>query len=508
MTTGTLHSILFQNNRAIKVDSRILVAVCLANLMIAGSASTFGQNHKLIIQNGATFAGSGTIVVKDSIRNANSTPINITGKVVLSGAAQAIVTGATNGSLQFDTLSVRGSGVKTVAGTLVVAESLNVLSGVTLNISNDTLRIRNLIANAGTLASNTNTVMEYSRNSGSTQTILGGTLQGKVRLMGSSRKNFSAPLTVDSLEHSGWGLTVDQDLTINGKLQIDSLIDVASGTTLSIGANPSTIATLRGTAGIIQANSTGSLTFINNATPGTGTIRTGNSTVTFSGNVSSSGTLAVTGTGTMAFGGTVSSANYSFANGSTAEYNGSSQSIIQTNYGNLTLRNAGTKTFAAGTTGIAGTITLANGAAADARTNLTTIDYNGSGAQTISGIAYHNLTLSGARGGATVTLANVDTIRVAGIFTNSATLVSFSNANSTFEYNSSSPQTITPFAYFNLVLGGGGAKTVSGAVTANGDVVQQVGTALTVNAGALWQIDGSLTTQSGFINNGEIRIGS
>jgi hypothetical protein len=490
-----------------KLDRWLSLAIGLVALTLSNSALTLGQNHKLIIQNGATFAGAGTIVVKDSIKNANSAPINITGKVVLSGAAQAIVAGATNGTLQFDTLSVRGSGVKTVVGTVVVAESLNVLSGVTLNIAGDTLRIGNLIASNGTLAANTNTVMEYNRNSGSTQTILGGTFQGKTRLLGSSRKNLSGPITVDSLEHSGWGLTVNQNLTVNGKANIDSLIDVVSGTTLSIGATSSTIAVLRGNAGIIQANSTGSLTFTNDATNGTGTIRTDNSSVTFQGNVGSSGTLAVTGAGTMTFGGTVASTNYSFAQGSTEEYNGGAQSIIVTNYGNLTLRNAGTKTFAAGTTGIGGTITLASGATADATTNSTTIDYNGSGAQTVSGIAYYNLILSGAHGGAALTLANADTIRVAGTFTNSATLVSFVNTNSTFEYNGSSPQTVSPFTYFNLILSGSGAKTVSDTVTANGSVTQQSGTSVTVNAAALWQIDGSLTTQTGFMNNGEIRIG-
>jgi hypothetical protein len=507
LTIEAVHRILFRHNRAFGLDRWVSFALGLAGLVLATSAIAFGQNHKLIIQNGATFAGTGTIIVKDSIRNVNSTPINVTGKVVLSGAAQAIVTGATNGSLQFENLSVRGSNTKTVVGTIVVAESLNVLSGVTLNISSDTLRIGNLIANAGTLASNANTVTEYNNNGGSAQTILGGTFQGKTRLLGNSRKILAGPLTVDSLEHTGWGLTVNQDLSINGKAQIDSLIDVTSGTTLSIGANPSTIATLRGNAGTIQANSTGSLTFTNDATNGNGIIRTDNSTVAFQGNINSSGTLEATGSGTMAFGGTVSSTNYSFANGSTEEYNGGAQAIVLTNYGNLTLRNAGTKTFAAGTTGIGGTIALAAGATADATTNATTIDYNGAGAQTVSGIAYHNLLLSGARGGATITLANADTIRVAGTFTNSATLVSFANTNNTFEYNGSD-QGVTKFTYFNLVLSGGGTKTVSDTLTANGDVAQKSGTAVTVNAGALWQIDGSLTTQTGFTNYGEIRIGS
>ena len=68
---------------------------------------------------------------------------------------------------------------------------------------------------------------------------------------------------------------------------------------------------------------------------------------------------------------------------STVEYGGTNQSVTAETYGHLTFSTSGTKTFAAGTTGIAGTFTISGSASADATTNSATVDYNGSGAQTV-----------------------------------------------------------------------------------------------------------------------------
>src|SRR5205807_1643332 len=82
--------------------------------------------------------------------------------------------------------------------------------------------------------------------------------------------------------------------------------------------------------------------------------------------------------------------------GSTVDYDASgAQTITAVNYGNLTLSTSGVKTFASGTTGIANAFTI-SGATANATANSTTINYNGSGAQTMAAIDYFNLTLSNA----------------------------------------------------------------------------------------------------------------
>ncbi len=82
--------------------------------------------------------------------------------------------------------------------------------------------------------------------------------------------------------------------------------------------------------------------------------------------------------------------------GSIIEYNGSAgQSVAAFAYHDLILSTGGTKTFDAGTSRISGAFTL-SGAAADAVANATTIEYDGSGAQTIAAITYHNLTFTNA----------------------------------------------------------------------------------------------------------------
>lgn len=80
----------------------------------------------------------------------------------------------------------------------------------------------------------------------------------------------------------------------------------------------------------------------------------------------------------------------------TVEFNGSgAQTVPAFNYYNLTLSNSGTKTFSAGTHGIAGVFAITGSASADATTNSPAINYNGASPQTVLAITYYDLTLSG-----------------------------------------------------------------------------------------------------------------
>jgi hypothetical protein len=92
------------------------------------------------------------------------------------------------------------------------------------------------------------------------------------------------------------------------------------------------------------------------------------------------------------------------------------------------------------------------------------VDYNGTGAQTVAPLHYHDLVLSGTRGTNNVTLP-ADTVFVAGAFTASAAFTSGSyvTTNNTFAYDGSATQTVAaPFAYYNLTFAGNrGAGTVT-----------------------------------------------
>jgi hypothetical protein len=338
---------------------------------------------------------------------------------------------------------------------------------------------------------------------------MAGTFSGKIRLLNNSRKILSGVTAADSLEQSGWGLSVGSNLTTNIKATIDSLLSVTSGITLQLGSSASTITRLVGNAGTIST-SAGTITFPNDIT-NTGTITTATGTINLNGTgtqTNTGGIISVTGAGALNIAGNIATSpgTLTLAAASTTTFNGSAQTVPAINYGNLVLANTGLKTLA-GTTGIAGSLTISSGATSDAVTNSTTVNYNGTGAQTIGALKYYNLTL-GNTGSSALTLVSGDTIHVAGTFTNSASSATFVNTGNTFEYNSASAQTVTAFSYNNLLLKGGGTKTVTASQTTSGNVVQVSGTALIINTGVVWQINGNFSVQEAITNNGTVTVGS
>ncbi|HEY6162272.1 MAG TPA: T9SS type A sorting domain-containing protein, partial [Bacteroidia bacterium] len=143
-------------------------------------------------------------------------------------------------------------------------------------------------------------------------------------------------------------------------------------------------------------------------------------------------------------------------NSSTIDYNGNiAQSIVLMNYFNISLSNAGTKTFANGTTGIAGAFTVSGSAAADALTNSSTIDYNGTAAQTIRAMDYYNLTSSssGAR-----TLPSSSTVGIYAVFTPGTN--PYTITGSLVDFKGSISQTIPAFNYYDLVSSSTGTRTL------------------------------------------------
>jgi fibronectin-binding autotransporter adhesin len=167
-----------------------------------------------------------------------------------------------------------------------------------------------------------------------------------------------------------------------------------------------------------------------------------------------------------------SSGNYIFT-GNTIDYNKAGAQTINAglNYNNLTISGArGTAniTMGSGTIGIAGTFSVtATGTPVYIRTG-NTIDYNNTGAQSIAAFSnYNNLTISGARGTATITLS-AGTIGLDGNFSVTATgTITYATASNTVVLNGSS-QSISAFTFNNLTTNGAGIKTLNGIVTVSG----------------------------------------
>ncbi len=145
------------------------------------------------------------------------------------------------------------------------------------------------------------------------------------------------------------------------------------------------------------------------------------------------------------------------ASASTVDYAGTTQTIVAANYGNLTNSSNGTRTLASsGTIGVAGIYTPTTGT----RTITgSTINFNGTGSQTIPASNYNNLTISGSRSSATITLAS-GVISIAGTLGITATgSPAYVLTGNTVDFSSSSAQSIPAFNYNNVTNTGNGART-------------------------------------------------
>jgi hypothetical protein len=250
-----------------------------------------GVAQNLLVNTGATFAGTGNILVQGNIVNSGkSTTTTFPNTFILTGSNQQIGSSGA-GDLQFSTLSIRGSNTKTINATITASESLNVLSGITLDISNDTLRVGKLSGNAGTITTTNGSVLEYTRNDVTAQSILGGTFSGVIRLLNSSAKNLQSAVVVDTLVHSGGDLTINQNLTVNYKTTVATIANISNTKTFALGSNASTISQITSiTAGGALNVGTGALT-VTTLSGNSGTISTGSGGATFTNGATNSGDI-------------------------------------------------------------------------------------------------------------------------------------------------------------------------------------------------------------------------
>ncbi|MFA4864674.1 MAG: hypothetical protein WC605_13010, partial [Bacteroidales bacterium] len=414
--------------------------------------------NNMTVNSGATLAitGSNILTVSGNWTNSGTFTAN-SSTVIFNGAAQTVGTGP------YNNLTLAGSGTKTTTGVTV--------NGILYMEGTATASAAPTYGTSATLQYNTAT----SRTAGAewigTFAATGGVIianTGAITLNAVKVFNASVPLTINSgatLAMSTFLLTLNGDLINNG--------GTASGTTGGV--------TITGTA----TQSIGAFT-----TTGTVSMTKTGSTATFQGNVGGAG-LTINGTGgtlnlgtvlthtfsglwtqtagtldggssLLRFGGSVGGTGGTFTAGTgTVEWFAAvAQTIPALNYNNLTSSSSGARTLASsGTIGVAGTFTPGTNAYTITGS---TVDFNGSGSQTIPAFNYNNLTSSssGAR-----TLASPGTIGVAGTFTPGTN--TYTVTGSTVNFNGTVDQAVTSFTYHNLILSVSGTKTFAGATTIN-----------------------------------------
>ena len=429
------------------------------------------------------------------------------------------------------------SGINAAGGTLTV-------SGTLITTSNGTFDLgTNLLTGSLTTITNGGTISTAVPTATSTTPIpTGKTWNGTVVYASTTGAQTVVTGTYSNLtvNNTSGVNTAGGDLTVNGTLTTTATATLNIGTNLlsvNLITNNGTIQTQNTSAnpipsaktwgGTVEYNGTGAQTIV----AGTFTniiisgARAGATLTLESGTLSISGTFTNTATGIGSFTTTGNTVNYNKSTGG--------QAVTVLTYNNLTLSNSsgintvaadltvnGTFTTTAGgtfnlgtnllsgtftATNLAGILQTQNTSATPIPTGKTwggTVEYNGTGAQTIVAGTFTNIILSTARTGSpAITLAS-GTITLSGNFTYTATGIgSFTTTGNTITYsNTTGGQTVAGITYNNLTLNNtSGTNTVGGALTVNGTLTTTAGGKLNLGTN---QLTGTLAT---ITNNGTIQ---
>jgi fibronectin-binding autotransporter adhesin len=257
------------------------------------------------------------------------------------------------------------------------------------------------------------------------------------------------------------------------------------------------LAIAKNSASVTLAVNLGSLTDL---TVSSGTLDTAAFTISQDSTAVPAPVLTVAGGATLQIGGANSLpvfSDYNFDPASTVEYHGpGTQTIAAVNYGNLLSTSTGARVLPSGATvGVAGVFTPgANGYTITG----STLNYNGSGGQSIAAFKYNNLVSSSS--GPRV-LATNGPVQITGNFTPGVN--AYTTTNSTVSYNGAS-QTIAPFTYYHLATGGSGTKTLGGNVTVNGSLTLAAGTL--ADAGFTLTVNGDVANEVSHTGLGRILL--
>ncbi len=424
----------------------------------------------------------------------------VIGNTNLTSPAVAItldVASATMNSLTFTATGVANSLTHSGTNSLSVTNALTLnqpTAAVTVawNINAGTATVSGLITFAGANATATRVgkiaITTGTLNANAGITFVGSAAATKVIDMsaGAGTLNLKGALTVPALSST---------LTAGTLGSIFNYADTAAQTVnfFTAGAyhnlhlNNTSVSGAALSASITTSNVTGNLRVLSGTFSNGGFAIAGNAAKTLE--VANGAIFKVAGT-TSAF--PTGFGTFTLGVTSTVDYSGTgAQTLVAQNYGNLTSSSTGARTLAnSGTIGVAGSFTPGTNSYT---ITASTIDFNGSAAQTIPAFNYNNLTSSstGAR-----TLANSGTIGVAGSFTPGTN--AYTITGSTIDFNGASAQTIPAFNYNNLTISG--SRTANNVTFANSGTIGIAGSlsdTATFNAGRGFVTTGSTVAYNG-----------
>jgi len=318
--------------------------------------------------------------------NVNAQSLTVGGDLKLSDgtAGHAINIAVSSGSISVGGSLTESGGANisvSGAGTLSIAQDFNYSSGA-FTAGSGTVTYNGAIAQAmGNVAYNNLTI---NNSSGGVSSNAVTTATGNLAVT-SGTLNLNAGLTVSGDVAISAGCTLNGNnttTTVGGSWTINGSFAPGSGTVQLNGSGSQTISASNFNNLIINkasgtATLSGNVSVNGDLTLSAGTLDIGSFTASRS---SSGGNLILSDPATMLVGGAANFpanyTSYNLSSGSTVNYNGTSaQSIAAITYGNLSLSNNGAKSLTGPTT-IGGDITIGTGASLNAGSN--TISLNGS----------------------------------------------------------------------------------------------------------------------------------
>jgi predicted outer membrane repeat protein len=482
------------------------------------SATTANISTSAFTSNQATGTASGGGIINESLTSltiattsfTNNSAGNQGGGIYVGGGLGTFLNGTTP-SITFSGNTATGNSCGcTVPGSSISAAGAVTASGTNTIIGGDLVITTNgtWTNSAGSVISPTNFFMTGTANfvGNNSTTNVGGNFNfgSGTFTAGTSTFNFNGSAPAQSITNSSSitffnltdsnttnPLTLNNSFAVSGALTINganAILAPVAGAIISGGGSLTGTGTARVTrtgadSFFTQYAMTGGRTLTNltveyigagaqtasTATYNNLKINNGSGVTLNAGNTIVNGTLMLTtgalnvaaNTLTINDGSSVGTGTLTSGAAGIVNYNQSSagQSVLAGSYGNLTF-SAFTKVLpSTGTIGVA-SVFNPNGVTTGHTITGSTFDFNGTGAQTVPVFNYNNLTISGARGGATVTLA-AGTIGVAATFNPSATAVVYSFTGNTFDFNGAGAQTIPAFNYNNLTISGNRAVAIT-----------------------------------------------
>ncbi len=510
-------------NTNINISGDLLISAGIFNLgtftadrSTSGGILTVNNNATLIIGGINTYPlnfATNTLVVASTVEynGTNQTIANKPyGNLKLTSSAGAAVKTmpATATTILGKLITAIGNGTAVTINTMAnitIGDSTIIGTGTTLNNGSYNISAGGSWKNSGTFNGNTGTV---------TFTGAGTSVSGN------GAQNFnnltvSAPLVTFS----------NASISLSGNLLTTSTgsFSQASGGTLTMTGASTTISG----SGISIDNLTVSGTVSTTAS----FVLTGNLSVTgtftgTAGSVTMSGTTkTMSGPGSLSFanlvvsGAVISTANFSIASSlivsgtlsgtaGTATFTGTSILSGTANLFNTTINGTSLQLSAAAVLGVANTLTITVGSLNVTSSTPNTVNFNGSGAQSINAITYHNLTVSNSNtktasaactingtftiGTATTFAAGAFTHAVYGDWVNAGT---FTAGAGTIQFLGGQTQNITGATTYNLL-------TVNHATATTGLILQSNITVATLN-----MTIGNMLTGSNTVNITTTRTG-